>query len=205
MYPLKKEEAIDAINSQTDVQWIKNWMESMGYIDPAYKNFTLGRFDAYFSKLDLSPALTELKEKLLNELISEYAYDHSTEADLDVKELDQILQKIKKTKSKRGRKEYTINEKYLAHTLSTLIRVERYFQNPDIKSIQKVGVTNTDCRFIHDVLVFFELIIDYRTAENKQNLEKTIRKKLNTFTDQAAIEDTDEKLRILKYEHSLLQ
>lgn len=199
VYPLKKEEAIDAINSQADLQWMKNWMESMGYIYPDYKNFTLDRFDDYFSKLDFSSILPELKEKLRNELISEYAYDHSTEADLDVKELDRILTRIEEVKSKRGPKESRINVKYVAHTLSALIRIERYLHSPGIGSIQKIGVTNPDCRFIHDVLVFFGLMIDYRTAKNKQNLEKTIRKKLNTFNDQATIEDTDEKLRILKY------
>ena len=171
----------------------------MGYIYPDYKNFTLDRFDDYFSKLDFSSILPELKEKLRNELISEYAYDHSTEADLDVKELDRILTRIEEVKSKRGPKESRINVKYVAHTLSALIRIERYLHSPGIGSIQKIGVTNPDCRFIHDVLVFFGLMIDYRTAKNKQNLEKTIRKKLNTFNDQATIEDTDEKLRILKY------
>ncbi len=205
MYPLKKEEAIDAINSQTDIQWVKKWMESMGYIDPDYENFTLDRFDDYFSKLDLSPVLPELKEKLRDELISEYAYDHSQEADLDIKELDQILQRIKKTKSKRGRKEYTIDEKYLAHTLSALVRVERYLQNPDMKSIQKVNIENSDCRFIHDVMAFFGLIFDYRKTKKKKKPENTIRKKLNTFTDQATIEDTDEKLQILKSKLSLQQ
>lgn len=204
-YPLTNDEAIAAINSHTDVEWVKNWMESMGYIDPNYSSFTLDRFDDYFSKLDLSPVLPELKEKLRTELIDEYACDHPQEADINIEELNRILHRIRKLKSKRGPKEYKISEKYVAHTLSILIRVERYLQRTDIESIQNINITNDDCRFIHDVLAFFGLMIDYRTPKNEKNLPNTIRKMLITFTDHATIDDTDQKLRILKFRHAAQQ
>lgn len=201
-YPLTRDEAIAAINTHSDVEWVKNWMGSMGYIDPNYLNFTMDRFDDYFSKLDLSPVLPELKEKLRTELIDEYAYDHPQETDINIEELNKILDRLKNSNSKRGPKEVKINEKYVSHILSILIRADRYLQKTDIVSIQNINITNEDCRFIHDVLTFFGLMIDYRTPKKRDKLEKTIRRKLTTFTDRSTIDDTDEKLRILKFSYT---
>ena len=75
---LSKEEVIRDINTHADVLWIKAWMESMGYLDPDYESFTLNDFDEYFTKLGMSAALPDLKNKLFDALI-EYASDHSYE------------------------------------------------------------------------------------------------------------------------------
>lgn len=88
-------------------------MESIGYLDPDYESFTLTNFDKYFTKLGMSAALPDLKNKLFDALISEYASEHPNEEAISVQCLDRILNEIGEVLSKKGVKQYTIEEKGL--------------------------------------------------------------------------------------------
>jgi hypothetical protein len=199
-YPLPKELAIEEINSHSDIGWVERWMELMGYIDPDLDSFTLEKFDDYFNKLAFSPALPGLKDRIREEMIEEYAYDHPQEADLDIEELNRILAKIKEVKSKRGRKEDTSILKHIAYSLSILLRLNRYLKDKSIEKIDEVDITNEDRRYIHDMMSFFNLIIDYREdVKRRKSLEKRIRKMIEDFNDLATIEDDKQKLQVFKF------
>ncbi len=124
-------------------------------------------------------------------MIAEFAYDHSTETSLDIHELDRILLKIRKEKSKRGPKEKIANLKYLAFTLGTLKRLGRYLDDPQIIAMYDLSITNVDLRFVHDVMAFFNLIVDYsRSKKTMQSLEPTIRNMIADLNDPVTISDT---------------
>ena len=202
-HPLSKDIAIAEINNHSDTEWIKRWMESMGCIDPDWDSFTLEKFDDYFNKLGFSPAaLPGLKDHILEEMIEEYACDHRQGINLDIEELNNILAKIKEEKSKPGHKEYTLNLKNIAYSLSILLRLDRYLEDKNIEKINEVDLTNEDCRYIHNMMCFFNLIFDYREyARNRENLEKKIRKMIQDFKDLATIEDYNERLQVFKFHY----
>jgi len=200
-YSLSREKAKEAINNKSDVNWIKEWMVSIGYLDPDYQSFTLDKFDAYCEKRNISDRFGAKKD-LLENLIEEFAYDHSTEAPLDIPELDAILLKIRKEKSKRGPKETTSNLKYLAFTLSMLKRLDRYLDDPQIKTMHDFKITNEDIRFVAAVMAFFNLIVDNsRNSKTKQSLEPTVRNMINRLNDPLTITDTYKILEIFKYDY----
>lgn len=197
-FSISEEEAEAEINNGSDSEWIKNWMESEGYLDPNYRSFTLGKFEEYCEMLELSNFVGAW-QKLRQRLISEYAYDHCQEVPLTIEGLNRILDKIKQGKPKSGRPQETEELKYLAYKLSLLIRLDRYLENKAIDLIDKVHLENSDCRFVHDVLSFFSLIIDYnQNLRNKKNLEKRIRKMIGDYSDTSSIDDSNEILKILK-------
>lgn len=199
-YPLSREKAKEAINNKSDLNWIKEWMVSIGYLDTDYQSFTLDKFDAYCEKRNISDRFGAKKD-LLENLIEEFAYDHSTEAPLDIPELNTILLKIRKEKSKRGPKETTSNLKYLAFTLSSLKRLNAYLKDPKIESMNEIAIENEDLRFVHDVMAFFNMIVDHSgSSKTTQSLEPFIRKMINTLNDQLTIEDAYLRLQILKYD-----
>jgi hypothetical protein len=197
-FPIANEEAVEAINNHTDVEWIKNWMESAGYIDPDYESFTLENFDDYIYNIIRSD-IAEGQTKMMDNLISEYAYHHPEVVLPDIESIDRILLRIREQKSKKGRKQETEILKFIAYTLSCLKRLDRYLEDQKIDTINEVPITNEDCRFIHDVMAFFGLINDYTDhPKYLKNLEKHIRKMLKDLNDPNGIEDMHEKLKLLK-------
>jgi hypothetical protein len=197
-FSISEEEAEAEINNGSDSEWIKNWMESEGYLDPNYRSFTLDKFEEYCEMLGLSNFVGAWQE-LRQRLISEYAYDHCHEVPLTNEGLNRILGKIKQGKPKSGRPQETEELKCLAYKLSLLIRLDRYLENKAIDLIDQVDVENSDCRFVHDVLSFFSLIIDYnQNLRNKKNLEKRIRKMIGDYSDTSSIDDSNKILKILK-------
>ena len=196
---LSKEEVIRDINSHADVLWIKAWMESMGYLDPDYESFTLSDFDEYFTKLGMSAALPDLKNKLFEVLISEYASDHPYEEALTVQSLERILNDIGEVLSKRGAKQVTIEEKGIAFILSVILRLDSYLNDDQVKNITDIDFTNKDLRHIHDVMTFYGYIEDYRRArKTEKSLEKRIRKMIMDYIEPDDVGDIIEKLQILK-------
>ena len=197
---LSKEEVIRDINSHADVLWIKAWMEAMGYLDPDYESFTLSDFDEYFTKLGMSAALPDLKNKLFEVLISEYASDHPYEEALTVQSLERILNDIGEVLSKRGAKQVTIEEKGIAFILSVILRLDSYLNDDQVKNITDIDFTNKDLRHIHDVMTFYGYIEDYRRArKTEKSLEKRIRKMINDYKEPYEVGDVIERLQILKY------
>lgn len=202
-HPLSRKETEMAINNHEDVEWIKNWMESMHYIDQNYMFFTMDKFDDYFAHLNISDQFGA-KKVIRQNLIDDYAYDHGYFKPLDTAELDLILKKIKELKSKRGRKESTADLKYIAFTLWTIWRLDSYIEDANIQEMSKIKIENKDLPFVHDCLAFFELIVDYkRSTKTKANLEPTIRKMIKTFNDPKTIKDTYERVEILKYRQAI--
>jgi hypothetical protein len=198
-YPLSNEKAIEAINNKSDVDWIRAWMVSTGYLDPEYQSFTLDKFDSYFEKLNISDRFGAKKD-FLEYFLEEFAYDHGCETPLDIQELDHILLKIRKEKSRPGPKKKKTHLKYLAFTLSALKRLDQYLGNPQINSMLDLSITSSDLRFVHDIMVFFNLIIDYsRSKKTMQSLEPTIRKMITSLNDPVTISDTYLRLQILKF------
>lgn len=196
-FPIANEEAVEDINNHTDVEWIKDWMESSGYIDPDYESFTLEKFNNYIYNI-IKSDIVGGQSKMRDNLISEYASDHSEDVLPDLEGINRILLRIRQEKSKRGRKQETEILKFLAYTLSCLIRLDRYLENQKIDTINEVPITNEDCRFIHDVMAFFGLIIYTNHPKYLKNLEKRIRKMLKDLNDPVGMEDMYEKLKLLK-------
>jgi len=198
-FSLSHKEAIEEINNQKDVDWIKDWMDSMGYVDPNYKDFSLGKFDNYYESLNMMPIIGGVKDKIQRNLISEYAYDHPHELPMELQTIDRILDRIKSEKPTAGRKEDTADLKFLAYELSVLLRVDRYLESENIETIDNIPFLKEDKKLIHDVMAFFGLIIDYRENEiNTKILKPRINKMLGAVKDPVSIEDINEKLRILK-------
>jgi hypothetical protein len=196
---LSKEEVIRDINTHADVLWIKAWMESMGYLDPDYESFTLSDFDEYFTKLGMSDALPDLKNKLFDALISEYASDHSYEEGLTVQSLERILNDIGEVLSKRGPKQVTIEEKRIAFILSVILRLDSYLKDDQVEKITDIEIKNKDLRYIHNVMTFIGFIEDYRRArKTEKSLEKRIRKMIMDYIEPDDVGDIIEKLQILK-------
>ena len=151
---LSEEEVINDINNHADVLWIKAWMESMGYLDPHCESFTLNDFDEYFTKLGMSSALPDLKNKLFDALISEYASEHPNEEAISVQCLDRILNEIGEVLSKKGVKQYTIEEKRVAFLLSVILRQDTYLKDGLVGKITDIKIKNKDLRYIHDVMKY---------------------------------------------------
>lgn len=197
-FPITHEEAVEAINNHTDVEWIRDWMESSGYIDPDYESFTLNNFNNYIHNI-IKSDIVGGQSKMRDNLISEYASDHPEEVLPDIEGIDRILLRIREEKSKKGRKQETEVLKFLAYTLSCLKRLDRYLEDQKFDTINEVPITNEDCRFIHDVMAFFGLIKDYTThTKYLKSLEKRIRKMLKDLNDPYGMEDMYEKLKLLK-------
>ena len=197
---LSEEEVIKDINGQKDVLWIKTWMESIGYLDPDYESFTLTNFDKYFTKLGMSDALPDLKNKLFDTLISEYASEHPNEEAISVQCLDRILNEIGEVLSKKGVKQYTIEEKRVAFLLSVILRQDTYLKDGLVGKITDIKIKNKDLRYIHDVMKYYEFIEDYRRASKiKKSLENKIRKMIEDYRESDDIEDVNEKLQALKF------
>jgi len=113
-----------------------------------------------------------------------------------------ILLKIRKEKSKRGPKETTSNLKYLAFTLSMLKRLDRYLDDPQIKTMHDFKITNEDIRFVAAVMAFFNLIVDNsRHSKTKQSLEPTVRNMINRLNDSVTVTDAYKILEIFKYDY----
>lgn len=197
---LSEEEVINDINNHADVLWIKAWMESMGYLDPHCESFTLNDFDEYFTKLGMSSALPDLKNKLFDALISEYASEHPNEEAISVQCLDRILNEIGEVLSKKGVKQYTIEEKRVAFLLSVILRQDTYLKDGLVGKITDIKIKNKDLRYIHDVMKYYEFIEDYRRASKiKKSLENKIRKMIEDYRESDDIEDVNEKLQALKF------
>lgn len=199
-HPLVKDIAIAEINNHADIEWVRRWMESMGYIDPDLDSFTMEKFDDYFNKLGYLPVLPGLKDSFREEMIEDYACDHRQRINLDIEEFNRILAKIKEKKSKRGHKEDTYYLKHIAFLLSILLRLARYLEDKNIQKINEIDLTDEDCRYIHDMMSFFKLIINYKEgAKRRELLEKRIRKMIKDFKDLTTIEDHNERLQVFKF------
>lgn len=197
---LSEEEAIDDINNHKDVLWIRKWMKSLGYLDPDFKSFKLSDFDEYFTKLGMSAALPDLKNKLFDALISEYASEHPNEEALSVQCLDRILSEIGEVLSKRGVKQYTIEEKRVAFLLIVILRLDTYLKDGLVGKITDIKIKNKDLRYIHDIMNYYEFIEDYNRAPKiKKSLENKIRKMIKDYRESDDIEDINEKLQVLKF------
>jgi len=201
MFSITKNEAIEQINNQKDVEWIKRWMEEMGFSDHEYTSFTLDKVDSILKSANWRPVIPNSSEKIKDVLIEEYIYDHKYSLPLDLATVEKILNAIKAEKSKRGRKEDTLVLKSIAYSLAVLIHSEAYLKNESIESINDIPISGNDHYFIHDVLVFFGLMETYKDSpKNEKILKKRINKILHDNNDQSYIDDIDEKFRILKYD-----
>ena len=201
---LTREEAIEEINKHTDIEWMKNWMETIGYLDPNYASFTLERFEEYFRSLNWGQVIPEYSEILMEDFISEFISDHKRELPLNLKTLNKIVDSIKQEKSVRGRKEDTLVLKSTAYQLSVLKHAEQYLRNTAVESILDIQISGDDLFFVHDVLVFFKLLKTYRDSpENEKDLKPRFRKIINDYDDPAGKRDIDEKFRVLKHQISI--
>jgi|GEM_PF-1152702 hypothetical protein len=200
-FSLTREEAVAAINYHSDVEWIKNWMVAIGYLDPNYTSFALEKFEDYYRALGWRQIIPNYHEQLREDFIDDYISDHKRELPLNPKTIERILDSIKEEKSKRGRKEDTFVLKSTAFKLSVLKHAEQYLRNIAVKSILDIPMFDDDHDFIHDVLVFFKLLRTYRdTPKNEKDLKKRIRKIIHDYYDPTGKRDIDEKFRILKHE-----
>lgn len=85
------------------------------------------------------------------------------------------LDVITKATSKRGAKSKNMLLSWLCENLAYLVRLNTYLNRPDIKYIDDISLTNKDCRLIHDILVFFNIIEDKSNTLTKSLPEKYIR------------------------------
>jgi len=202
-FPITREEAVEEINSHIDVEWTKSWMETMGYVDPNYASFTLDKFEDYWGALGWGQVIHNSHKQLREEFITEYIYDHQIELPLNLETIGRISDLIKEEKSKRGRKEDTFILKSTAYQLSVLKHAEQYLKNKTVASILDIPISDDDHYFIHDVLVFFDLLDTYRDKpDNEKILKKRIRKIILDYIDPAGIRDIDEKFQLLRHQTS---
>ena len=99
------------------------------------------------------------------------------------------LNQLKKEFRKKGAKRKNTYLTALCEDLSYLKRIDRYIENPNVNYIDEISITNADCKFIHDVLVFFNVIDNKSgtyTTKLPENYIRTILKQstVDNFSEQ---------------------
>lgn len=170
------EEAEDEIKKQYDKYWLFKYVDEMLKNNPDLLDFD---YEEYNSISDFEMGY----EICFNDQMVEiYALEHYTKRDITLDFLKSNFDVITKSyKKKVGAKPKNYISVNVATSLSYLKRVDRFIQNKDnIRDINLIKLTNRDYRFIHDCLVFFELIEDYSLKElTTTTPEKYIRTTLN--------------------------
>jgi hypothetical protein len=73
-------------------------------------------------------------------------------------------------------------------------------EKPEIETMKQIEIVNEDLRFVHDVMAFFNLIVDRsKNLKTKQGLEPYIRKMIESLNDQESIDEAYLFMRILKF------
>lgn len=170
------EEAEDEIKKQYDMNWLFKYVDDMLRDNPDLLDFDHEEYDS-FSDFEMGFEIC-----FNDQMVENYALEHSTKRDITLEFLKSNFEVITKSyKKKAGAKpknNFLVN---VATALSYLKRVDRFIQNKDnVRDINLIRLTNRDYRFIHDCLVFFELIEDYSLKElTTTTPEKYIRTTLN--------------------------
>ncbi len=109
------------------------------------------------------------------EAIEYFASNTTKEVEVDLDYLTCKYEILNRNKKKKGAKIKKYHTAILCEDLSLLKRIERYLNQSEIEFIDDIKITNDDCRFIHDCLVFFNIIEDKSTTLTKSLPENYIR------------------------------
>lgn len=155
---LTVQEAEEAIKEKEDLEWIENWLMEKGQqVDP----FLYEGIDQFIS----------------NEMITEYAEEHYITREVDLEYLKNNIKILEQnSKRKAGAKPKNNGIAILARGIANLKRIDKYISNQeDIESFEQMKISDSDCKFIHDCLLFFGLIDDYSMNKNSTTPAKYIR------------------------------
>lgn len=155
------EEAEDEIKKQCDMNWLMKYVDDMLRDNPELLDFDYEEYN-FISDFEMGFEIC-----FNDQMVEIYAIEHYTKRDVTLDFLknnfDIITKSYKKKAGAKPKNNFLVN---VATNLSYLKRVDRFIQNKDnIRDINLVKLTNKDCRFIHDCLVFFGLIKDYSLKE----------------------------------------
>lgn len=155
------EEATDEIDNLYDKEWIKNYMKEIIEANPSLFDFDLDdyKYGDFFDEA--------FEICYDDQMIELYANEHYSKREVTLEFLQYKIKEITKySKKKVGAKPKNQQIAVIGTNLSYLIRINKFISNSvNIKEINSINLTNKDYRFIHDCLVFFNLIEDYSIKE----------------------------------------
>ena len=191
---LTYDEAEAEIRNNSDNEWVYDYIKRIitynPEIYPFEDNESIENFD-YFNAIQFF---------LDENMIKLYANEHYTKREVTLDLLKANNTKIFKNKKKVGAK--TKNELILiiGTNLSFLKRIDKYLISVEnLMNIESIKLTNNDCRFIHDCLVFFNLIEDYSNkTHTKTTPEKYIYTTLNQHFSKMSVRARNEEMFKLK-------
>jgi hypothetical protein len=156
------EEAAEEINNKCDESWIKDYMKVIISGNPSLFSFDLDdyKYGDFFDEA--------FEICYDDQMVEIYANEHYTKHEITLEYLNYKLTDVRrKTKKKVGAKPKNEHIAIIGSNLSYLKRIDRFIENSEnLKDINLIKLTNKDYRFIHDFLVFLNLIEDYSIKEN---------------------------------------
>lgn len=157
------EEAEEELLNKYDREWIVDYINDILGFNPHIK-----------SEFDIENEVNESNYRELfdylydDEMVEKYADEHYSTHDISLEFLqNRLVALIPETKKKVGAKPKNDNIAVIGRRLSYLLRIDRFLENKECKNdIDSIKLTNKDYRFIHDFLVFLNLIEDYSIKEH---------------------------------------
>ena len=140
--------------------------------DPVWRN------QVYIYKNIGTQKQPELVEYDYTMSIERYANTHFKTIDINLDSLIHKYESLKKP-AKRGAKTKNSEIAFLANKLLFLKRIDKYLKDIETESIREMPLTNQECRYIHDCLLYFNFIENKNINSSKtlpQNFIKSILK-----------------------------
>lgn len=150
--------------------------------------------DRYKNRWLMKQALRHRDFHIDEALIEEYAKEHTTEEEVNLKHLQNKLSLLK---AKKGRTATNDQQGQLIEKISYLIRFDRFLAQNKCSDIESYTISNEDCRFIFSCLSFFGLI-DKETAKSAKPNEthNSIRTKFEQYRKSRKDKHHTAKLRL---------
>jgi len=121
---------------------------------------------------DEEPNIVEVE---FTEAIDDFANSTTKEVEVELDFLTTKFEILTQNGKKKGAKIKKSRIASLCEDLSFLKRIDRYLLKDEIEYLENVKLTNNDCRFLHDCLVFFNIIEDKSNTLTKSLPENYIR------------------------------
>lgn len=192
------EEAEEEIKLEYDKEWIKGYMKDIVKDNPSLFSFDLDdyKYGDFFDEA--------FEICYDDQMVEIYANEHYKKHEITLEYLNYKLTDVKrKTKKKVGAKPKNEHIAVIGSNLSYLKRIDRFIENREnLTDINLVKLTNKDYRFIHDFLVFLNLIEDYSIKENTTTTpEKYIHTTLSQNKSLGMIKNRSSKYMYEKISH----
>lgn len=192
------EEAEDEIYYRYDKEWIIDNLKELISLNPHLLPYDFNNNISEFNFEEIFDIFYD------DQMVERYASEHNTKRDITLEFLKKRLDEITPaTKKKVGAKPKNNHIAVIARRLSYLKRIDRFIENKNAIDIDAIKITNKDYRFIHDFLVFLNLIEDYSIKENTTTTPEKYIYTLLKQTTPDVLKSSHVKSRILEIRNKL--